>query len=128
MQTSNSIARIAALAAIVLTSCNSPTAPTEEGESGTQYSLTDVGRESRSGIDLVMRYDAPSQTFTGTLTNTATAAIDQVRVEIHLSNGVELGPTPRVTLAAGQVHPVTLDASGQSFTGWSVHIEIGASS
>ena len=128
MHATNSIARIVALAAVVLAGCNSPTAPTEEGESGTQYSLTDVARESRSGVDLEMRYDAPTQTFTGTLTNTTNAAIDQVRVEIHLSNGVELGPTPRVTLAAGQVHPVTLDASGQSFTGWSVHIEIGTSS
>lgn len=128
MRTTNSLARIAALAAIILAGCSSPTAPTEEGESGTRYSLTDVARESRAGINLEMRYDAPNQTFTGTLTNTTNASVDQVRVEIHLSNGVELGPTARVTLAAGQVQPVTLDARGRSFASWSIHIEIGASS
>ena len=56
MHATNSIARIVALAAIVLAGCNSPTAPTEEGESGTQYSLTDVARESRSGVDLVSSF------------------------------------------------------------------------
>ncbi len=98
----------------------------EPGESGTQYGLADTARETRSGVDLVMVYDAPSQSFTGTVTNTTAAAIADVRVEIHLSNGVELGPTARVTLNAGQTNPVQLAASGQSFTRWSVHVELGS--
>ena len=99
---------------------------TEPGESGTQYGLTDTARESRSGVDLVMQYEAGQRRFTGTVTNTTNATVSNVRVEIHLSNGVELGPTPRVNLAAGQVHPVELDARGQNFTRWSVHVEIGS--
>ena len=100
----------------------------EPGESGTQYGLADTARETRSGIDLVMSYDAAAQAFTGTVTNTTAAAVANVRVEIHLSNGVELGPTDQVTLSAGQTNPVELAASGQSFTRWSVHVELGSGS
>ena len=100
----------------------------EPGESGTQYGLADTARETRSGVDLVMQYDAAAQAFAGTVTNTTAAAIANVRVEIHLSNGVELGPTARVTLNAGQTNPVQLAAAGQSFTRWSVHVELGSGS
>lgn len=100
----------------------------EPGESGTQYGLADTARETRSGVDLVMQYDAAAQAFAGTVTNTTAVAIANVRVEIHLSNGVELGPTARVTLNAGQTNPVQLAAAGQSFTRWSVHVELGSGS
>ena len=133
---------LAATAALVFglaAACDNPVGPsetgeaghsesggTEPGESGTQYGLTDTARESRSGVDLVMQYDTGQQRFTGTVTNTTNATVSNVRVEIHLSNGVELGPTPRVNLAGGQVHSVELDARGQSFTRWSVHVELGS--
>ena len=135
-------AALAATAALVFSlaaACDNPVGPsemgeaghsesggTEPGESGTQYGLTDTARESRSGVDLVMQYNAGQQRFTGTVTNTTSAAVSNVRVEIHLSNGVELGPTAGVTLSAGQTHSVELDAGGQSFTAWSVHVELGS--
>ncbi len=100
----------------------------EPGESGTQYGLTDTAVETRSGVQLTMSYDAAAETFRGEVVNTTSATVTQVRVEIHLSNGVELGPTPRVDLAAGQSMPVELDASGQTFTSWSVHVELGSGS
>ena len=75
-----------------------------------------------------MRYRAAEQAFTGTVTNTPSATVRAVRVEIHLSNGVELGPTPRQDPAPGQRADVHLDAAGQTFTSWSVHVEIGAGS
>lgn len=75
-----------------------------------------------------MRYDAGQERFTGTVTNTTNGTVSDVRVEIHLSNGVELGPTPRVNLARGQERPVELGARGQSFTRWSVHVELGSQS
>ena len=100
----------------------------EAGESGTQYSLTDTAVETRSGVQLTMSYDAAAETFRGEVVNTTSATVTQVRVEIHLSNGVELGPTPRVDLAAGETRPVELDASGQTFTSWSVHVELGSGS
>lgn len=96
-------------------------------ESGTLYGLGDTARQSRGGVDLVLRYDAPAEAFVGTVRNTTTAPIDDVRVEVHLSNGVELGPTPRRDLAPGAVADVRLDARGQSFQRWSVHVEIGQS-
>ncbi len=73
--------------------------------------------------DLVIRYEAVNERFTGTVTNTTSSTVAAVRVEIHLSNGEELGPTPRKDLGAGESMPVTLDASGQNFDWWSVHAE-----
>ena len=46
----------------------------------------------RAGARLVLRYDAATQTFVGTVENTTSVTLSQVRVEVHLSNGVELGP------------------------------------
>ena len=97
----------------------------EAGEPGTLYGISETARQSRSGIDLVMSYDLASASFVGTLTNSTAAAVADVRVEIHLSNGTELGPTPLLTLNARQESPVALDARGQSFSTWQVHIEIG---
>ena len=98
----------------------------EPGESGMQYGLTDTARESRSGVDLVMQYNAGQARFSGTVTNTTNGAVSNVRVEVHLSNGIELGPTPRVDLAPGQVHQVELAPGSGSFTSWSVHVELGS--
>ena len=49
--------------------------------------------------------------------------ISAVRVEVHLSNGSELGPTPRVILTSGQMENVNLSAEGQSFNWWKAHAE-----
>ena len=119
---------MAVLMTVAVASAGCSNSPTEPGESGTQYQLSETARESRSGVDLVLSYDPPNETFTGTLTNTTGAPVADVRVEIHLSNGVELGPTPRIVIAAGETSPVELDARGQNFTAFSVHIEIGPGS
>jgi len=129
---------VIAVAAIGAIGCNSPTAPTgeahgpeglggESGESGTQFALTDTAMETRNGVDLVVNYDSAREVFTGTVTNTTAATVTQVRVEVHLSNGMELGPTPRTDVAAGQMISIELDASGQTFSWFSVHVEIGSS-
>ena len=97
----------------------------EAGEPGTLYGISETARQSRSGIDLVMSYDQTSASFVGSVTNSTGASVADVRVEIHLSNGVELGPTPLQTLNARQESPVVLDARGESFSTWQVHIEIG---
>ena len=97
----------------------------EPGESGTQYELSETARESRSGVNLVIGYDAVAQSFTGTVTNTTTAVVSLVRVEVHLSNGIELGPTPSLNLTPAQMSPVAVSAGGQQFTTWSVHVELG---
>ncbi len=96
-------------------------------ESGTQLSRGQTFDQVRAGVRLIVSYDAASKTFTGTAANTTSSLLDQVRIEIHLSNGVELGPTTPVDLAAGQTVPVTLPASAAPFQTWSAHAEVGAS-
>ena len=132
--------RIVAIAgAMTAVNCNgTPTEPSEvhgpegqggeSGESGTRFAPSDTARETRNGVELIVNYDSTRQVFTGTVRNTTTATVTQVRVEIHLSNGVELGPTPRTNLAAGETQSIELDARGQTLTWFTVHVEIGSGS
>lgn len=95
-------------------------------ESATTYQLHETYDMVRAGAHLVLRYDAAAEVFTGSVTNTTDATLDRVRVEVHLSNGVELGPTSPRDLAPGQTIPITLDATGQVFTTWGAHPEVGS--
>ena len=49
----------------------------------------------RNGARLILSYDAASNSFKGTVENTTSNVLTRVRVEVHLSNGAELGPTTR---------------------------------
>ena len=98
----------------------------ESGESGTQYAPGDEARELRGGVELGMRFDQGAETCSGTVRNTTNQTVRDVRVEIHLSNGVELGPTPRVDLSGVETRAVELDARGQTFNWWTVHVELGS--
>ena len=97
----------------------------ELGESGIRYGIAETAREARSGVRLELRFDGASETFTGTVVNTTAEPVSRVRVEVHLSNGVELGPTPRISLAPGETSSVQLEAVGQRFEAWTTHVEIG---
>ena len=101
-------------------------------ESSTRYGLNDKYDEVRNGARLVISYDSVTDAFTGTVTNTTTGILTQVRVEVHLYDGTvtvdELGPTPNVDLQPGASHDVTLPVGGQSFTEWVAHPEVGPSS
>ena len=72
-----------------------------------------------------MSYNPAGNTFEGTVENTTNNVLTRVRIEIHLSNGTELGPTTPVDLAPGQTLPVTLPSTQASFTGWIAHAEVG---
>ena len=97
----------------------------EDGEeSGTQYALGDTFDEVRAGARLVLSYDSAANAFTGTVENTTGDTLRRVRVEVHLSNGIELGPTTPVDLAPGRVADIILPASSQPFTSWSAHPEV----
>ena len=67
----------------------------------------------RNGARLVLEYNPNTEAFIGFVTNTTRKALSQVRVEIHLSNGLELGPTKRIDLQPGKTTPVELSAFGQ---------------
>ena len=94
-------------------------------ESGTTLTLTEEYDTVRNGARLILVYDADSNAFTGTVENTTSSTLEQVRVEVHLSNGVELGPTTPVDLAPGQIVDVSLPATDQAFDGWTPHAEVG---
>ncbi len=101
-------------------------------ESSVRYGLNDKYDNVRNGARLVISYDAATDAFTGTVTNTTNGILTQVRVEVHLYNGTvtvdELGPTPNVDLQPGASHAITLPVGGQSFTEWVAHPEVGPSS
>ena len=99
----------------------------ESGESGTRYMLSETATEVRSGVELIVDYDSTREGFSGTVRNTTSATVTQVRVEIHLSNRIELGLTPPRDLAAGATQSVELDARGQTFSWFTVHVELGSS-
>ena len=94
-------------------------------ESGTQFTLSETFDQVRAGARLVLSYDPAANSFTGTVENTTNATLSRVRVEVHLSNGIELGPTSPVDLAPGQTHNIDLPASSQPFSSWSAHPEVG---
>ena len=98
----------------------------EEGEeNGIQLGIDETYSDVRNGVRLVLAYDASSSSFIGTIENTISNTITQVRVEVHLSNGTELGPTTPVGLGSGETKNVTLSAAGESFVTWSAHAEVG---
>ena len=122
-------AAMGAVMAAVVIGCPMSGMKTGGGEeSGTRLALDATYDEVRNGARLILRYDQAAQAFIGTVENTTNATLQQVRVEVHLSNGVELGPTTPRDLAAGATMEVRLDAKGQSFTDWSPHVEVGPQS
>ena len=80
----------------------------------------------RGGARLILNYDAAGNAFAGTGENTTSNVLTNVRIEVHLSNGTELGPTTPVDLAPGQVMDVNLPSTAASFTGWIAHAEVGS--
>jgi len=82
--------------------------------------------ETRKGAHLILAYNAATQSFKGTVQNTTSKALSEVRIEVHLSNGVELGPTKRIDLKPGEKIPVELSAAGHKFAWWTTHPEHGS--
>ena len=96
----------------------------EEG-SGATLALDETFDAVRGGARLILNYDAASNAFVGTVENTTGSILSNVRIEVHLSNGTELGPTTPVDMAPGEMLPVNLPATAASFTGWIAHAEVG---
>ena len=98
----------------------------EEGSGASLLALDETFDAVRSGARLILTYDAPSNSFKGTVENTTSGVLTRVRIEVHLSNGTELGPTTPTDMAAGEVVAINLPATSASFTGWTTHAEVGA--
>lgn len=78
-------------------------------ESGHLLTLEETYDVVRLGARLIL-YSAEDNAFVGTVQNTTDETLPQVRVEVHLSNGVELGPTTPQDLESGQTVEVVLSA------------------
>lgn len=94
-------------------------------EDGTQLSLKQTYDVTKHGVRLVLKYNSEHNSFEGYMQNTTSRAVERARVEVHLSNGTELGPTKPVTLAAKAKKSVSLKATEKSFKNWSTHAEVG---
>lgn len=105
---------------------NTESVPDDGEESGNTLALDGTYDFVRKGARLILRYDAQSNSFVGTVQNTTEGVLDKVRIEVHLSNGTELGPTTPVDLAPGQIVEVSLTATEETFTGWTPHAEVGS--
>ncbi|MDE0184048.1 MAG: FxLYD domain-containing protein [Candidatus Poribacteria bacterium] len=99
----------------------------EDEESLQMLAKGDTYDDVRSGARLILNYDAATRAFVGTVENTTSSTLQRVRVEVHLSNGTELGPTmpSYLPLPPGEKMNIKLDASGESFSTWSAHAEVG---
>ena len=124
-----SILATIAILFIVVIGCSDTTKPsTDDGdeESGTELALDETYDKVRNGVRLILTYDANSNTFNGTIENTTDEAITNVRVEVHLSNGTELGPTIPKDLAPKEKILIKLTATSTDFDGWTAHPEVGS--
>ena len=98
----------------------------QEGEeSANQLSKSDTYDHTRAGARLILTYSEDDNTFSGTVENTTDDVLTRVRIEVHLSNGIELGPTTPGDLAPGQSRQIRLPASDEPFDTWSAHPEVG---
>ena len=118
---------VAALLLIVMSGCDSLTGEGSEGgeESGAQLTLDETYDQVRNGARLILAYDPQSRAFIGTVENTTSNTLRRVRVEVHLSNGVELGPTTPTNLGPGQTLDIRLAVTNTNFSTWSAHPEVG---
>ncbi len=119
---------ILAILAVAASACaaDGSSDTTGEEESGAMLALDESYDAVRNGARLVLHYDAQSNSFNGFVENTTKGALKQVRVEVHLSNGVELGPTTPADLGPGERIDVHLAATKKDFDGWTAHPEVGA--
>ena len=99
----------------------------ESEESGTILSLTDTYDTVRNGARLILVFDAKSNSFLGTVENTTNKTLPRVRVEVHLSNGIELGPTTPTDLLPGKKMDIKFTTKSKDFKGWTAHPEVGYS-
>ena len=99
----------------------------EGEEEGITLGLNDIYDVERKGSHLVLKYDSEASAFIGTVENVSNETLSRVRVEVHLSNGTELGPTTQVDLKPGEKREVMLAAESANFETWSTHAEVGDS-
>jgi len=97
----------------------------EGEETGPRLTTNETYNAVRNGVRLILAYDSASSSFNGTVENVTNKTVFSVRVEVHLSDGTELGPTSPIDLAPGDKADVKMSDEGHSFTWWKAHAETG---
>jgi len=119
---------IAVLSLVVIIGCSQTSEQSKDDgdeESGTELALNETYDKVRNGARLILNYNSQDNSFIGTVENTTDETLKQVRVEVHLSNGKELGPTPASDLKPGEKRSIQLKATSTDFDGWTAHPEVG---
>ena len=98
----------------------------EGEESGEYIGRADSWDATRRGIRLTLAFDEERDAFVGTVENTTEGTVCAVRVEVHLADGPELGPTERQDLGPGESAAVELSAGDEEFESWTAHPETSA--
>ena len=80
----------------------------------------------KNGVRLILSFDKNENAFIGSIENIAEKDLSRVRVEIHLSNGKELGPTNPITLKPNERREIRLNTKDEIFEKWSTHAEVGS--
>ncbi len=116
-----------AIAVILTTAISSCLSDAGNGEeSVTKLGLEHSYDEVRNGVRLILAYDMTSNSFNGTVENTTDKILKQVRVEVHLSNGEELGPTTPGDLDPDEKRDIKLAVTSKEFYWWTAHSEVGS--
>jgi len=98
----------------------------EGEEDGTMYGKNEKVDIMKNGVRLILSFDINENAFVGSIENITEKDLSKVRVEIHLSNGKELGPTNPTTLRPNEKREFQLNAKGEKFEKWSTHAEVGS--
>lgn len=95
-------------------------------EDGSQLSKNQTYNVLKKGVRLILKYNKHAQAFIGTIENKTPKIVRRARVEVHLSNGIELGPTNPKDLKPNQIISIKLSAKNQNFITWNTHAEVGS--
>ena len=98
----------------------------EGEEGGADYKINEIYNVTKKGIQLLLKYNKTTNEFKGFIQNKTSKSIERARVEIHLSNGIELGPTIPMTLKSRQKKEIIIKATEKGFSSWSTHVEVGS--
>ena len=113
--------------AFIVSACTSSSGGSSDEESSVELALDETYDQDRNGARLVLSFNPDDNSFNGFVENTTGENLERVRVEVHLSNGVELGPTTPVDLAPGEIQDIKLSAKNFEFDSWTAHPEVGGS-
>jgi len=113
--------------ALIISACTSVSGSGSDEESGVELALDETYDRVRNGARLFLTHDPEDNSFNGFVENSTENTLKRVRVEVHLSNGVELGPTTPVDLAPGERKDIKLSAKNFEFGSWTAHPEVGES-